>query len=100
MLRIDLLALIEKLSTMRPMELNSKPPIGRAIEVAGGITKLARALELSSHTVIYQWSKTRVPAEKCPDIEALTGVKCEELRPDVNWAVLRSKPRKSESEVV
>lgn len=65
-------------------------PINRAIEQAGGITALARALKLSGHAVVHQWRLTRVPAEQCPDIEALTGVKCEELRPDVNWAVLRA----------
>jgi DNA-binding transcriptional regulator YdaS (Cro superfamily) len=39
--------------------------------------------------VIYQWKKTRVPADRCPDVEQLTGVRCEDLRPDVNWAVVR-----------
>ena len=64
-------------------------PINRAIEKVGGITAMARAMNLSGHSVIHQWRLTQVPAEKCPDIEALTGVKCEELRPDVNWSVLR-----------
>ena len=71
------------------MEKDIKTPLERAIEAAGGITKLSRSLKLSGHMVIYQWSKTRVPAEQCPNIEALTGIKCEELRPDVNWAVVR-----------
>ena len=39
------------------------------------------------------WKQRGIPAEKCPDIEALTGVRCEELRPDVNWAVLRGTKR-------
>lgn len=38
------------------------------------------------------WKQRGIPADKCPDIEQATGVKCEELRPDVNWAVLRVKP--------
>jgi DNA-binding transcriptional regulator YdaS (Cro superfamily) len=39
---------------------------------------------------VYQWERQdRVPAEYCPDIEAITGIACELLRPDVNWSVLR-----------
>ncbi|MDR3382290.1 transcriptional regulator [Cupriavidus basilensis] len=59
-----------------------------AIEAAGGITKLARAIGVSTQRVS-NWRDRRVPAEHCPDIEATTGVRCEHLRPDVNWAVLR-----------
>lgn len=35
--------------------------------------------------------KKRVPAERCPQIERITGgaVRCEDLRPDVEWHVLR-----------
>ncbi len=73
------------------MEIQINTPLDRAIEVAGGMTKMAKALGLSGHAVVYQWKRTRVPAEKCPDIEVLTGVRCEELRPDVNWAVLRTQ---------
>ena len=52
---------------------------------------MARKLGLSSHSVVYQWRQTRVPAEKCPDIEKMTEgrVRCEELRPDVLWNVVR-----------
>lgn len=69
-------------------------PLVRAIALAGGMTSLARKLTERGHTVkdhrtVYQWTQSRVPAEYCPDIEAITGVRCEELRPDVNWAVLR-----------
>lgn len=63
--------------------------LNRAIVAAGGISAMARALGLSSHGVVHQWRLNRVPAEHCPDIEALTGIRCEELRPDINWAVLR-----------
>lgn len=76
------------------MQTTPETAIVRAIRLGGGITKLARELSVSSHAVVYQWTKTRVPAEKCPDIEKITGVRCEELRPDVNWSVLRAKHRK------
>lgn len=55
------------------------------------------AYALGVHSVqISQWKTgaRQVPAERCPDIEAATDglVTCEELRPDVNWAVLRAVP--------
>jgi DNA-binding transcriptional regulator YdaS (Cro superfamily) len=59
----------------------------------GSLTKLARAINVSP-VLISQWAKgvRRVPAEHCPDIERVTNgeVRCEDLRPDVNWSVLRS----------
>lgn len=43
--------------------------------------------------LVWQWSRgvRRVPAERCPEIERATSgaVRCEELRPDVAWDVLR-----------
>lgn len=72
------------------MEHEIRTPLERAIELAGGTTKLARDLGLTGHATVYQWTKTRIPAEWCPRIEALTGVRCEELRPDVAWGVLRA----------
>jgi DNA-binding transcriptional regulator YdaS (Cro superfamily) len=79
----------------------ARPPLERAIDAAGGITRLAMALGLNSHAVINQWRLNRVPAEHCPAIEQFTRakaaeagdpsliVRCEELRPDVAWGVLR-----------
>lgn len=50
-----------------------------------------------------QWSLPgrRVPAEHCPAIERLVNraVTCEQLRPDVDWAVLRSTEAGESSEV-
>lgn len=56
----------------------------------GSVTKLSSDLRVPV-SLISQWANgTRpIPAERCPDIESATGVPCEELRPDVNWAVLR-----------
>lgn len=68
-------------------------PINRAIAAMGGVAETVRKLGLNGHATVYQWTKTRVPAERCPAIEAATGglVRCEELRPDVQWSVLRGK---------
>ena len=70
--------------------------IKHAIELLGGASAAAKLLEVS-HQSVYFWmtGDRQIPAEKCPDIEALThgAVTCEELRPGVNWAVLRAVPR-------
>lgn len=69
------------------------PAIERAIRAAGGITKLASALGVKGHAVVHQWRLSRVPAEYCPLIERATAgaVRCEELRPDIAWGVLREQ---------
>jgi DNA-binding transcriptional regulator YdaS (Cro superfamily) len=54
------------------------------------MAELARRLG-KTRGAVNQW-KQRVPAEMCPAIERITGVKCEALRPDVEWTVLRGKP--------
>lgn len=54
-------------------------------------SEIARQLGIKPQAV-QQWFKTKVPAERCPDIERISNgyVTCEELRPDVDWAVLRN----------
>lgn len=43
------------------------------------------------------WVKVgRVPAEHCPDLEALADVPCEELCPGVNWARIRGTAKPSQ----
>lgn len=67
-----------------------------AVETAGGRTALMRQLNergwsISSHSVIFQWRVSGVPAKYCPDIEALTGVTCESLCPEVKWGLVRDR---------
>ena len=54
---------------------------------------LARDIGVSS-ALISQWANgvRRVPAERCPQIERATAgaVRCEDLRPDIDWAILRA----------
>lgn len=80
------------------METISTTPLERACRAVDGATRLAQLLSKPEHTVskssVSRWKRERVPAEYCPDIEALTGVPCEDLRPDVNWSVLRKKARR------
>ena len=88
-----MLALPVKLSIICAMKTLTpeRQALEEAIAAAGGITKLARALNLSSHNVVGQWRANGVPAKHAPDVEALTGVTCERLCPAVNWAVLRNR---------
>lgn len=75
----------------------------RAVDLAGGQSSLASKLPTNSdgnpvsQARVWSWINRdkKAPSELCPDIEAITGVRCEELRPDVNWAVLRKQPRKT-----
>lgn len=62
----------------------------RAIDHAGGATKLAGAIGVTVQRLT-NWLERGVPAERCPDIERATGgaVRCEDLRNDVAWGVLR-----------
>ncbi len=54
-------------------------------------SKLAAALpETVLRQHVEHWIKTgKVPADKAPDVEKASGVPCELLNPDVNWAVIR-----------
>lgn len=66
--------------------------IKRAIELAGGAAKVAALFNISRISV-YEWvHKCRIPAERCPAIERATDgqVRCEDMRPDVDWAYLRN----------
>lgn len=57
----------------------------------GRFSSLAKHLQLTP-PVVSDWAtgKKRIPAEQCPKIEEITGIRCEELRPDVRWDVLRN----------
>jgi DNA-binding transcriptional regulator YdaS (Cro superfamily) len=67
-------------------------PLERAIEIVGGVSALARGLGVAASAPSMWKARGLVPAERCPAIERLTAgvVRCEELRPDVEWAVLRA----------
>ncbi|EJF7775770.1 TPA: helix-turn-helix domain-containing protein [Morganella morganii] len=58
----------------------------------GGQSSMAKNLGVSSPTV-NQWVKgiRQIPAERCPEIEKVTlgEVRCEDLRPDIDWTYLR-----------
>lgn len=66
-----------------------------ALAIVGGPSRLARVLGVTVQAVCF-WrdGNRRLPAEHCPSIERATGgiVRCEDLRPDVDWAYLRNTP--------
>lgn len=72
--------------------MNKKALIAACAKV-GGQASLARILGVRPPTV-NQWVKADrpVPAERCPSIERATegAVRCEELRPDIDWGYLRA----------
>jgi DNA-binding transcriptional regulator YdaS (Cro superfamily) len=70
----------------------------RAIEVLGGPVQAAITLRVpgNRYQTVQSWARHRVPAEYCPLVERETTalgdpVRCEELRSDVQWGVLRMK---------
>lgn len=74
-----------------------KAALAKAAQVLGGQAALAVACGFPDRRHVWPWFNTdrKVPAERCPSIEAATREKgtpvlCEELRPDVNWSVLRA----------
>lgn len=67
-------------------------PVQRAADAVGGRVALAEMVNVTP-AMVHQWLHgiRQVSAERCPAIERATGgqVRCEDLRPDVDWAVLR-----------
>jgi DNA-binding transcriptional regulator YdaS (Cro superfamily) len=74
------------------MEITLSPPdaLREACRRVGSQTALAAKLGRQK-AAVSRWLAERVPAEVCPEIERLTGVRCEDLRPDVPWGVLREQ---------
>ena len=68
-------------------------PVTEAAKICGSLAELARRIGVTK-AAVWQWeNETKVPAERCIDIERATDgvVTCEELRPDLadRWAYLR-----------
>jgi DNA-binding transcriptional regulator YdaS (Cro superfamily) len=73
------------------MEKIIESPIERACSVAGGQAALGRGIGVSA-AMVNQWVRglRPIPAHLCPEIEKLTGIRCEELNDRVDWAYLRA----------
>lgn len=60
-------------------------PVRRAADIAGGVSRLARSMNIA-RTSVYEWiAKGRVPAERAIPVERLTDGKVtrSELCPDI-----------------
>ena len=70
-----------------------------AILGAGGPASVARQCKVSVQAVCF-WRDGRraLPAEHCPTLERLNEgrIRCEDMRPDVDWAYLRGTPAVSD----
>ena len=67
--------------------------IKKAISIVGTASKLAAAVGVTPQAVCFWRDGLRVfPAHLAPTVERLTegAVRCEDLRPDVDWAYLRA----------
>jgi len=67
--------------------------IKEAMERAGGVAAVASHFGISPVSV-YEWIKRgMVPAEKCPEIEKLSGgaALCEDMNDRVDWGYVRSR---------
>ena len=66
----------------------------------GAQSRLSKAMVIPA-PMLSAWASgdRRVPAERCPEIERATAgaVRCEDLRPDVAWDVLRMQAAASEA---
>lgn len=80
---------------MNPELPPEKEALRRAAQLLGGQAAIAELLGYADRRGVWPWFNTerRFPAEHCPAIEKATGgaVRCEELRPDVAWDVLRAQ---------
>lgn len=60
-----------------------------AAEMSGGLVALAHALGIK-HQALYSWK--RVPAERVLDMERITGIPREEIRPDLAAIFITTDP--------
>ncbi|MBX3629331.1 MAG: helix-turn-helix domain-containing protein [Nitrosomonas sp.] len=77
--------------------------IKEVCQYVGGQAKLAKFLNIST-SAVNQWVLGRrpIPARFCPEIERFSQgrVKCEDLRPDINWAFLRDTKLVDQNKIV
>lgn len=70
----------------------------KAVDILGGISATARALGVTPQAVRFWLAGDRkLPAERALDLERLTAgrVRVEQLRPDVDWSVVRDRAKRS-----
>ena len=68
---------------------SSNPGLAAAIAKFATLKAFAEAVGVR-YQVVQQWLANGVPAEYCPRIERLTGVRSEVLNDRVDWGYIRS----------
>ena len=64
------------------MMITPEQALQRAAKKVGGFSALAERLHVSRQAA-YKWLENGVPPERCTDIERVSGVRRELLRPDI-----------------
>lgn len=66
--------------------------LSKAVSIAGGQASLGRLIE-ASKSQVNSWFKygKPIPPARCISIEKATGVRCEDLRPDIEWVRKRGR---------
>ena len=75
-------------------------PLARAVAILGGAAATSRKLGVTPQAVFFWLKGARtIPPEQCIALERETSGKVivEDLRPDVDWAVIRAKPAREEA---
>lgn len=80
--------------------LSPKDAFEKAIKIAGSKAALARGLGITPWA-LSKWNFDKIPEERCLSIEEITQkeVKAEQLRPDINWAFVRSTKNSNKSPI-
>ena len=65
-------------------------PVDKSISSVGGLSELSSILGVAPQ-VVTNWRVRGVPVERCIDLEKATdgAVRCEDIRPDLDWSYLR-----------
>ncbi len=74
--------------------------LAQAVEILGGATATSRKLGVTPQAVFFWLRGARtIPPEQCIALERETSgrIVVEDLRPDVDWAVIRAKPSREEA---
>jgi len=84
------------MSARRTKAVGMVEALEKAAEILGSQSALARAVRVTPAAVTCWIVRGAIPAEHCPAIERATNgaVRCEDIRPDVDWAVLRNSGEK------
>lgn len=77
-----------------------KDAFEKAIKIAGSKSALARNLDITPWA-LSKWNFDKIPEDRCIPIEKFTKgkVRAEQLRPDINWAYVRSTQNSKEAAI-